>query len=167
MNLKHFTTQIAHNAETIRTLIEGISDEQAGFQPAPDAWSILEVINHLYDEEREDFPFRLKWILERTDEPWPSIDPEGWATERQYNQRELQPSLQNFLSARQASLVWLKSLSSPNWQALYEAPFGQISAGDMFASWVAHDLLHIRQLVELHWATRLLLPYKVDYAGGW
>jgi hypothetical protein len=49
------------------------------------------------------------------------------------------------------------------------APFGQISAGDMFASWVAHDLLHIRQLVELHWAytTRQLQPYNVEYAGGW
>jgi hypothetical protein len=39
----------------------------------------------------------------------------------------------------------------------------------MFASWVAHDLLHMRQLVELHWAHTLTLanPHKVDFAGQW
>jgi len=60
-------------------------------------------------------------------------------------------------------------LSSPDWEAVYEAPFGPIRAGDVFASWVAHDLLHMRQLVELHWVytTHRLQPYKVDYAGQW
>jgi hypothetical protein len=39
----------------------------------------------------------------------------------------------------------------------------------MVASWVAHDVLHMRQLVELTWAwtTRLVAPYKVNYAGTW
>ena len=40
---------------------------------------------------------------------------------------------------------------------------------DLLASWVAHDLLHMRQLVELHWVYTIhqLEPYKVEYAGQW
>ena len=42
-------------------------------------------------------------------------------------------------------------------------------AGDIFASWVAHDGLHLRQLVELHrmLAERAVKPYKIGYAGEW
>ena len=169
MNLDHFTAQMTNNAESIRSMIEGISDEQAGWKPDPDSWSILEVINHLYDEEKEDFRVRLDIILHQPDQPWPPIDPAGWVVERQYNQRELQESVDNYLRERQASLGWLNQLDSPDWEAAYEAPFGEIKAGDMFTSWVAHDLLHIRQLVELHWAYLMNLskPYRSDYAGNW
>jgi hypothetical protein len=168
-DIEQFTARLTRQAETIRTLVQGVSDEQAGWRPSPDAWSVLEVINHLYDEEIEDFRQHLDHILHHPAQPWPRIDPQGWVTERQYNQRQAGASLDNFLRERETSLTWLKGLTSPNWEATYAAPFGQIAAGDMFASWVAHDLLHTRQLVELHWAyvSFLAAPHKVDYAGLW
>jgi hypothetical protein len=169
MNLDHFTTQMANNAASIRSLVQGVADEQARWKPDPDSWSILEVINHLYDEEREDFRLRLDCILHQPDRPWPAIDPQGWVSQRRYNDRDLEQSLSNFLCERETSRTWLNGLPAPNWQAAYEAPFGRITAGDMFAAWVAHDLLHLRQLVELHWAytVRAVQPYGVRYAGEW
>ena len=112
---------------------------------------------------------RLDIILHTPEQPWPPINPTGWVTERAYNQRDLAQSLQSFLEERQKSLAWLKGLEKPDWQSSVTAPFGKVSAGDMFAAWVAHDLLHLRQLVELHWAFMLreVAPYKVDYAGEW
>jgi hypothetical protein len=168
-DIEQFTARLTRQAETIRTLVQGVSDEQAGWRPSPDAWSVLEVINHLYDEEIEDFRQHLDHILHHPAQPWPRIDPQGWVTERQYIQRQIGASLDNFLRERETSLAWLKGLTSPNWEATYAAPFGQIAAGDMLASWVAHDLLHTRQLVELHWAyvSFLAAPHKVDYAGLW
>ena len=169
MEIDHFITQMADDAQRIRVLVEGISDEQARWRPDPDSWSILEVVNHLLDEEREDFRVLLDLALHRPDEERPRIDPGGWVTERGYNERDLGESLQGFLAARKESLAWLRGLSSPDWEAVCQAPWGPIRAGDVFAAWVAHDLLHIRQLVELHWAytTRQLQPYKVEYAGEW
>jgi len=37
------------------------------------------------------------------------------------------------------------------------------------AAWVAHDLLHLRQLVELHyaWTVAKAAPYSLQYAGEW
>jgi hypothetical protein len=161
--------QMAGNARRIQSLVEGLTAEQARWKPTPDSWSILEVITHLHDEEMEDFRVRLDICLHRPDQPWPPIDPGGWVTARQYNQRDLGESLDGFLRERVKSLAWLRDLSEPDWDATYDAPFGEITAGDLFAAWVAHDLLHIRQLVELHWAyTGLLVePYSVEYAGAW
>lgn len=135
----------------------------------PESWSILEVINHLLDEEREDFRVRINICLFQPAEAWPPIDPPGWAIESRYNERELVQSLENYLEERKASLDWLKNLNVPDWNARYEAPFGPISAGDLFASWVTHDLLHMRQLVELHQAylEQLAAPFSLDYAGAW
>lgn len=169
MDVDRLSAQMADNAARIRVLVEGVSEQQARWKPTPASWSILEVINHLLDEEREDFRMRLDYTLYRPGETWPPIDPEGWVTERAYNGRDLEASLDSFLAEREASLAWLRGLSAPRWEAAYEAPFGRITAGDVFAAWVAHDLLHMRQLVELHWAytTAELAPYRVHYAGTW
>ena len=169
MNLDHFVKQMAANAETIRQLTVGVSDEQARWKPDAESWSVLEVINHLYDEEQFDFRVRLDHILHKPGIEPPPNDPQRWVTERQYNQRELASSVENFLREREASLAWLRGLDAPDWEAAYEASWGKITAGDMFAAWVAHDLLHLRQLVELHyaWTTRQLAPYSVVYAGEW
>ncbi len=169
-NLDYFVTQLMNNAGTIRSLVQNIGDEQARWKPQPASWSILEVINHLYDEEREDFRQRLDYLLHRPSEPFPAIDPQGWVTSRQYNQRDLATSLDNFLQERQQSLIWLQGLTKPNWPELYDRPpLGFVSAGDMLAAWLAHDLLHLRQIIELHWAylAQQARPIALDYAGGW
>ena len=131
---------------------------------------MLEVVNHLYDEEREDFRQRLDLTLHHPSRAWPPIDPESWVIARAYQERDLQESLANFQAERQRSLQWLRALASPDWTRAYRHPGGDvIRAGDLLASWVAHDLLHMRQLVELHYHTVVLYaePYTVTYAGDW
>lgn len=169
MDVEHVAQELKRNAARIRSLVHSISDEQARWKPDPAAWSILEVVNHLWDEEREDFRVRLDYALHRPGETWPPIDPGGWVTARQYNERDLESSLAGYLAERRSSLGWLRVLTTPNWDATYDAPWGPIRAGDVVAAWVAHDLLHMRQLVELLWActTGGLAPYDVRYAGEW
>ena len=169
LKIELFTSQMHNNALSIASLASGISDSQARWRPDPDSWSILEVVHHLYDEEKQDFRVRLQIILSQTAEPWPPIDPPGWVIQRAYNDQDLAEILAGFLEQREQSIIWLLRLDHPDWTAVYQVPWGEISAGDMFASWVAHDLLHLRQLIELHWAytNKLFHPYQVDYAGGW
>lgn len=170
MNVNEMVAQMSLQAGRIRALAEGVPDEQARWKPAAEAWSILEVINHLLDEEREDFRVRLDIILHRPAESWALIDPREWVVARAYNRRDLAQSLNNFLTERQRSLDWLRGLGEPDWAATVMAPWEEpIAAGDMAAAWVAHDLLHTRQLVELHWAwtQAAVLPYRTYYAGDW
>ncbi len=162
--------QLALNGERVAGLVAGVSAEQARWRPAGNAWSLLEVIGHLGDEEREDFRVRLNLILHDPTAAWPPIDPKGWVTERRYNERDLAESVRGFLAERAASLAWLRGLATPDWDTTVHTLWGwSTTGGDMLAAWVAHDVLHMRQLVELHWAytTQLAAPRTTIYAGEW
>jgi len=161
--------QMQEDADRIRTLAEGVGPEQARWKPEPKSWSVLEVVNHLADEEREDFRTRLDIILHHPEDPWPPIDPSGWVNERKYNERDLGESLRRYTNERRSSIEWLRGLGSPNWEAVVHSQLGSMKAGEMFAAWVTHDQLHMRQLVELHraYTERLAQPYSLDYAGPW
>jgi hypothetical protein len=169
MNLESAIQQLDHQSQAIAQLVQVIDIEQARWRPDAEAWSMLEVIGHLVDEEREDFRARVKQILEGTE--FSPIHPGAWVTERGYNQRELAPMLQEFLSEREASLAWLKTLTDANidWDKLYIDPERPIPAGEMLSSWVAHDLLHLRQLIELRYLyfQQQAKPYNIEYAGEW
>ena len=169
MEFAHAIEQLTINAEKIKSMVAGISGTQAKWKPDAKSWSVLETVTHLHDEEIEDFRVRFDLLLHKPEADWPPIDPDGWVTSRKYNDRQLADSLQGFLDERQKSLDWLHSLEGPNLAQGKEAPWGVMHAGDMLAAWVAHDLLHIRQLVELLYAYELeqLRPYSPRYAGEW
>ncbi len=169
MDFETLYGELAHGIEIVRALLVGVTQEQAQIKPSPDSWSILEVVCHLYDEEREDFRPRLDIMLHRPSEPFAPNDTEGNVTTRRYNARDLQEVFEGLVAERAKSLDWLRSLNNPNWEAPYTTPYRTMKAGDMFASWVAHDSLHIRQLNELRRAriVRTAAPYDVAYAGDW
>lgn len=157
-------------AGMVTALLEGVSAEEARFKPTPETWSMLEVLCHLYDEEREDFRQRLDILLHRPADPWPPIRPAEWVAERDYNSREFDEMRRKWLEERQKSLAWLRGLENPAWEQSAATPWGAtMKAADMFASWVAHDGLHIRQLIELRRARteNLTSPYFIGYAGDW
>ncbi len=170
MDARPYVTALKGNAAAIVALARTLPSDQVRWRPAADAWSTLEVINHLVDEEREDFRTRVDYILHRPGEAPPPIDPAGWITARAYNARDPDESLARFQAERQRSLEWLHGLSSPDWSRSYQLPSGQaLRAGDLLAAWTAHDLLHLRQLVDIqyHWRVSQVAPYSVDYAGPW
>jgi hypothetical protein len=169
MDLDYFIDRLSKNRSAFESLVAGASREHAQWKPSPDKWSMVEVINHLYDEEREDFRARVESVLTDPTRPLLPIDPRNWVVTRGYNERDLATSLGNFLSEREKSLAWLRQLSEPNWQNTHERPNGPLSAGDLLASWLAHDFLHIRQLARLHWqyVGAIADPYNTEYGGPW
>ena len=119
--------------------------------------------------EREDFREHLDFILHRQNENYHVIDPQSWVASRKYNEQNFDEVHEKFFGERWKSLEWLKGISNANWDSTYTSEYGSMSAGEMFASWVAHDNLHIRQLVELRRARieSISQPYSIEYAGDW
>jgi hypothetical protein len=129
---------------------------------------MAEVWSHLYNEERGDFRAHIQEILAVPQQAWGALQP-GYTPVA-----SLRQALEGFLAEREASLAWLQSLESPDWEAFTQAKFGpneviKLSAADVLVSWVEHDLLHMRQMVELlhAWNVKAAEPYSVQYAGGW
>lgn len=169
-SLNQVVDRLSANLRVFDAILRGVDSEQAVWRPANDAWSMLEVVCHLIDEEREDFRARLSLVLEDPATAWPPIDPRGWVTSRAYAGRDYGAMADTLLAERAASIVWLRGLRQPplsNARSL-NASF-TLSGGDLLMSWLAHDFLHLRQINELHyaWHARASAPLDVRYAGDW
>lgn len=169
MKFETLYLELQESAEIILALLKGISQEDAQIRPTPKSWSILEVTCHLYDLEREDFREHLDFILHRQNEEYHTIDPQSWVKERHYNEQDFQKMQEKFFSERRKSLAWLRGVANSDWDTTYTSQYGSMTAGEMFCCWVAHDNLHIRQLVELRRARIEIItkPYPLEYAGDW
>ncbi|MFA7331332.1 MAG: DinB family protein [Candidatus Delongbacteria bacterium] len=168
MNAETLISQLEGQARLIRDLLLDTPPEAARWRPGAESWSLLEVTAHLLDEEREDFRLRLDLTLHQPDREWPPIDPQGWVHARAYQERELDAVLEAFLREREDSLAWLHGLREPDWGRAHAHPAGfSLRAGDLLAAWVAHDLLHVRQIarLQLQRLARDCAPYSPDYAG--
>jgi len=170
MNATMIIDRLERMTTLLPALVAGLPDGDVKFKPPTGAWSILEVVNHLVDEEVLDFRMRLKLTLEQPGTPWPVNDPEGWAIEKKYNEQDLAGSLVRFVTERAASVRWLRGLESPDWNKAYQHPrVGPVPAGMLLASWQAHDALHIRQIAKrmFELASRDAPEYSTRYAGEW
>ena len=169
MDFQTLYLEFVDSTRMIQSLLAGITEDDARIKPAPESWSILETLCHLYDEERQDFRPRLAIILDQKNENWTPIDPTNWVTVRKYNEQVFRDVKEKFFGERSRSLDWLKGLEHADWRASYVTDFGTMTAGDMFVSWVAHDNLALRQLVELRRARleKITQPYRIAYAGDW
>ena len=169
MEFDNFYQELRYSTEMIRALLAGVEPEAARLKPRAKSWSILEVVCHLYDEEREDFREHLDFILYRQSEKWHAFDTESWVTERKYNEQDFAEIQAKFFVERENSFGWLSGLLNPDWEKTYTTDYRTISAGEMFACWVAHDNLHIRQLVKLRRMRleEMTKPYNLEYAGDW
>jgi hypothetical protein len=168
MVVKDAVERLARGRDTLRALAANVTDEQARWKPAPDRWSILEVVCHLHDEEISDFRLRLHILLNRPDEPWPPVDPLGWVVARKYNERRLFESLETFTVERNKSIAWLEQLDNPDLMVTREhSQLGTIRAGDLLAAWVAHDYVHSAQVARLHaeYVANIARPYSTRYAS--
>ena len=93
-------TDLERNGAVFRALLDGIADDEVRWRPAEGKWDLLEIVCHLYDEEREDFRARVRHALETPADELPPIDPEGWVTSRKYAEQDYQRSLERFIQER-------------------------------------------------------------------
>ncbi len=154
----------------LAALLEGVGVQDARRRSPEGAWSIVEIVCHLCDEEREDFPSRLRALLEDPQRDWPPIDPEGWAVTRRYIERDPGERLVAFTAMRERNMEWVRAWAdAADWGRMKRHPLGDLHAGDLLAAWCDHDLLHARQVLKrLHELTqRDAGVYSTLYAGEW
>lgn len=169
MNYTKIIQELLRNRDIFKGLLTGLTEEEYLWKSNFDKWCLLEIICHLYDEEREDFRVRLRHVLETPTEPLRTIDPAGWVKERNYINKNYTEIMDKFLEERQQSVKWLKSLTNPKWDNAYNHPkFGQMTAKMFLSNWLVHDYLHIRQILKLKFDyLKQLSDETLAYAGNW
>ena len=161
--------ELDRNGQVFKTLLDGIPYEMQTWRPSPGKWNLLEIINHLRDEEKEDFRIRVKMVLVGPSQDLPPIDPVGWVKSRHYADQEFHQVLEQFLTERKRSVDWLQTLQDPPWHHEHHHPSAGIrSARLFFTNWLAHDYLHIRQITRLKYDfLHAMTGVELDYAGKW
>ena len=170
MDVAHLCELLSNQARVIANLTADIDDASARLRLKDDEWTILEVMCHLYDEEREDFRVRVIRTVTEPGTPLAGIDPEGWVVSRGYAQRAFGAMREQFFAERAQSITQLCQLGDVAWQTPLNHPrLRELTAEQVAWAWVAHDLLHIRQLTELRYLLyqRQTTAYGYGYAGDW
>lgn len=169
MNYSAIISELQRNRQVFIDLLSGLNKEEIVWKPAPEKWCLLEIVCHLCDEEREDFRARLKQVLETPELAFPSIDPQGWVKIRNYIDQDIEKMIEQFSNERKNSINWLISLSNPSWKNAFNHPkFGPLSGELFLANWLEHDLLHIRQILNLkHLYLKHHSGQDLTYAGNW
>jgi hypothetical protein len=134
----------------MRLLLEDLTEEEANWKPAPDRWSIAEVIEHLSHVEGHGFRSRMDRMTESELPEILEYDQEAFAAEGQYSGRDVEDSFDHWEDQRDANIQFLRSLdeSVVSRQARHEK-LGTITVGDLLHEWAFHDMGHIRQILEL------------------
>ncbi len=156
------------NIEVFNGLLQAIPEHQYRWKLSPDTWSLLEIVCHLYDEERDDFRFRTQWVLDKPGVVPPAFNPLEWVVNRKYNEQNYPEKLLAFITERRQSVHWLKSLDAPSWDNHFMHPkLGRLTASYFLNNWLAHDYMHIRQINRIKYLYLKQQHPNLNYAGSW
>jgi len=129
----------------------------------PGTWSPFDVVGHLIHGERTDWVPRIEHLLRHGDRvPFPVFDREAmFAASTGLSLVEL---LDTFAVLRAESLARLNELGLTDADLGKQGrhpEFGVVTLGQHLATWVAHDLGHVRQIV------RVMARQYSDAVGPW
>lgn len=143
---------------TLSALLLGLPEPWIRATEGPRTWSPFDVVGHLIHGERTDWVPRIEHILKHGDQlAFPPFDREAmFAASRGRSLAEL---LDEFAALRSASLerVVQLGLTPADLSRRGRHPeFGTVTLGQHLATWVAHDLSHLTQVVRVmalrYWA---------------
>ena len=149
----------------LRGLMSEVSEEEARWKPAPDRFSIAEVLAHLSHSEGHCYRARVDRFLA---EELPQFEPDDAQMHLHlYENADPEESFGHFEDQRDDNIELLRGLAAEagSRRAMHRTA-GEITLSHMLHEWALHDLGHIRQIAELVRARRYLAgagPLGADY----
>lgn len=148
---------------TLRALLAGLPDAWTQATEGDGTWSAFDVVGHLLHGERTDWMPRVEHMLRHGDSrPFPPFHRE--AMFEASRGRRLTDLLDAFAQARTESLDRLAALGLTDADLTRTGrhpEFGIVTMGQHLATWVAHDLDHIGQIV------RVMARRYTEAVGPW
>ncbi len=134
--------------EILRGLMCELSSQDAQWKPAPDRFSVAEVLAHL--ARSEGYCYRLRLARFMT-EDMPELEPDdAHMCLDLYRGRNAKDEFTHFEEQRKTNIEYLRGLpaGTGDRRALHKEA-GEITLAQILHEWALHDLGHIRQIAEL------------------
>ena len=141
---------LASTPDKLRREIAQMSTKEIKTRPAPEKWSVQEILAHLDDVEEIGMRARVAAMIEADNPLLPSFDQEQRAEERKYSRKNPTESLASLSRQRKANLKWLRKLKPSQLKRRgTHQKVGELSVRELVTEWAFHDLSHLRQILEL------------------
>lgn len=145
----------ASAAKKIDKLIKGASAAHLRKRPAPQKWSVAEILAHLADAEIV-IGYRIRIILGAPGTPIQAFNQDDWVTAGHYERRDPRKSLEQFRVLRETNLALYNWLTPEQWKHHgMHSERGEESVELIVRMTAGHDLNHIQQI------GRILAPKKL------
>jgi hypothetical protein len=150
-DLQSGTAILERTPRVMRTLLAGLGPEWTDAHEGPDTWSPYVVMGHLIHGERTDWIPRAQIILAQgPDRMFATYD--RFAQFEESKGKVLAQLIVEFEQLRKSNLKTLEKwqLTDVMLDLTGEHPkFGTVTLRQLLATWVAHDLGHIAQVVRV------------------
>lgn len=149
-NFDELSNALASTPAEVRRLTKDLSGDQVRWKPSALEFSVVENVCHLRDIEMDGYAVRIKRILQE-DQPFlADLNGARLAEERDYNNQELKPALDEFTLAREENLRTIRAL--PPGQLTRTGTLentGAITLERLVEMMREHDDAHISELESL------------------
>lgn len=136
----------AGTAKKLERLMRGVPASRLRKRPAPEKWSVGEILAHLADAEIVT-GWRLRQILGAPGTPIQAFDQDSWVAAGHYEKRDPRKSGEQFRVLREANLSLLKSLSPEQWKHHgMHAERGVETIEHIVRMMAGHDVNHTKQV---------------------
>src|SRR5713226_10549321 len=161
-NLDEGLAVLERTPASLTALLDGLPETWIRSTEGEGTWSPYDVIGHLIHGERTDWIPRARHILADEARPFESFDRAAQFTENKG--KSLAELLEIFADLRRENVAALEGMK------LTEADFerkglhpelGEVTLGQLLATWVVHDLDHLGQI------SRTMAKVYVDAVGPW
>ena len=151
--------------EILRGLMIELTDNDVRWKPAPDRFSVAEVLAHLSHSESQCYRMRLDRFMAETRPEFDSDDAQMYLD--LYRDACPEDAFDHFREQRAINIEFLRNLPAGAGERIaLHKEFGEITLSQMLNEWALHDLGHIRQIAELARARRYIFaagPLAASY----
>ena len=127
-------------------LLKNVSPAGARKRPAPEKWSIAEIVAHVADTELVG-GYRIRAILGAPGGPIIGFDQDAWVKALHYDQRRLQKAFEQYSALRDANVALLKTLTPRQWKHHgVHSERGVETVETIVRMFAGHDLNHFEQI---------------------
>lgn len=144
---RYFET-LATTPQTLKAALKGLSKKVLLWTPAPGKWSILEILCHMRDMEREAYIERYTRILTENEPALPNLEGEAFAILRGYRRQKAPEVVREWVALRRQTLQLLRKAGKAQWaRAGVHATAGRLTMEDLIQRHaVGNDEAHLRQI---------------------
>ena len=146
---------LAETPDILRGLMCELSHEDASWKPAPDRFSVAEVLAHLSHAEGHCYRARVDQFLSETR---PVLEPDDAQMHLHlYRDADAEDAFDHFEDQRDTNVEFLRGLpAEAGGRVALHGEAGEITLSQMLHEWALHDLGHVRQIAELVRARKYL-----------